>query len=380
MKVGRRCRRAVTLRCASGAWRNKQIHHKDTKGTKETQRIIKDGSFFVFPLCPLCLCGESVLLHPLLGFELGDILRRVLFESVSAAGAADPEGLAAAADLHLAKAAADHADVLRLLRAEALAHARRLHHEVLLIKRFALVFVGHAEDEAHTLRGRIHGDLLRLLTVRIDALQRQLALFRVERSCEDLLLVILGRKRELVELLVEQITHLAALIILAVLEGDHQRRIVALELPVPFKRFFPDGVAGAWLGLIEAAGALPFADEVLKRLERFLGGLGIVAFIGGASRRPHRRQADQNATRQQSLHKVSLSKLRGSFRWLDGPKGELVPSPYSITPSGRSPYITLRGSIPASPQRQARASNRRLLALAWRCGLAGMPPLFATDS
>ena len=37
-------------------------------------------------------------------------------------------------------------------------------------------------------------------------------------------------------------------------------------------------------------------------------------------------------------------------------------------------------SIPASPQRQARARNRCPLALAWRCGLARMPPPFGTDS
>ena len=50
----------------------KRIHHKDTKSTKED----KEFSILLRPLCPLCLCGESIDLEALANGRLNAPLKR----------------------------------------------------------------------------------------------------------------------------------------------------------------------------------------------------------------------------------------------------------------------------------------------------------------
>src|SRR5207247_10641648 len=169
-------------------------------------------------------------------------LLRILLEGVFAAAATNVISLALVADGDFAESAGDHAYDFLLLSAEALAFLGASHLEIGIedgpLRRLAI----EAIDEPGPLGGQVHFDPLGLFLVGIGSLQNQEIIFQLAQEYK--LLVVLSDGFQLILPFVGQIAQLAALKMLAVVNGHYQPASVAFHAPLPASGFSPQFFVG----------------------------------------------------------------------------------------------------------------------------------------
>src|SRR5262249_40127244 len=210
------------------------------------------------------------LLARLFGLVFLDVFLRILVESVPAARAADVVGHALVRHRDRAQATADNALHFFLGGTERLPFFGQGDHVILGEDRPAFRLEGEPIDEPGAVASEIYLDLLRLVPVAIDALERQV--FILVLAGKDLLLVFLVSERWLIAPFVGEIAKLAVLVVFAVLDFHDQPSILPFEAPAPIQCLGPAGFQ-VRPRLVLVAAAIPGADEVVEDLQGGLRGL-----------------------------------------------------------------------------------------------------------